>query len=324
MRILLSILLLTVMPQVHVHAQQISTADVIRIREFYRFASLVQDKIWPEWSRVPAPLLLVTDQGEFLTHHPAPPGNFRKLSDDFYSRERTFSTHLLATFPAFGPPSVIVIGEPESTSAKTSTPWLITVMHEHFHQLQNAQPEYYEGVENLGLTHGDKTGMWMLNYPFPYVEQRVNKGFDRVRNLLLETLAQPDPQKFARLAAQYSAARKQFFAQLSADDHKYLAFQLWQEGIARYTQIKCAEAAADFQPSVEYAALRDFQPFAEYAKTARPDTLDELRKLDISKSKREVVYSWGAAEGFLLDRLTDRWRDGYFSHPFSLDSFFDR
>ena len=34
--------------------------DAIRIAEFYRLAEQIQDKIWPGWSKTPAPLLLVT------------------------------------------------------------------------------------------------------------------------------------------------------------------------------------------------------------------------------------------------------------------------
>jgi len=84
--------------------------DAIRIHEFYRLTAQIQDHIWPEWSRTPTPLLLVTTSTEFLTHHPAPPKDFAKIGDDWYARPRQFSTDLLATFPAFGPPSVIVIG----------------------------------------------------------------------------------------------------------------------------------------------------------------------------------------------------------------------
>jgi hypothetical protein len=197
-------------------------------------------------------------------------------------------------------------------------------MHEHFHQLQNAQPGYFEGVKNLGLSHGDNTGMWMLNYPFPYGQQSTVQAFERLRSLLLEASAEPDPQKFARLAAEYIEGRNKFYAQLSPDDHKYLSFQFWQEGIARYTQIKVAEAAAGYLPSAEYRVLPGFEPFADYAAGARRDTLDELRKADIATMKREAVYSWGAAEGFLLDRLKPGWQAEYFARPFSLDSFFER
>lgn len=303
-------------------AQQVPAVEAVRVREFYRLANQIQDKIWSKWSQTPAPLLLVTNDGEFLTHLAPPPKDFKRVNDEFYWRPRTFSTHLLATFPAFGPPSVIVIGRPEDTAAKSSTLWLITVMHEHFHQLQDAQPGAYENVMKLGLSRGDQTGMWMLNYAFPYAKPEIGAGFAHLRDLLLSALSENDETKFGEEAQKYVAARKQFFAQLTDDDHKYLDFQLWKEGIARYTQVKSAEAAATYKPSPEYASLADYESFDHYAAHARQDTLDELRRADISSLRREVVYSWGAAEGFLLDRLKPNWRDEYFERPFSLDSYF--
>ena len=305
-----------------VSAQQMPPADAVRVREFYWLSAQIQDQVWPGWSRIPAPLLLVTPEGEFLTHHPSPPTDFKEIGNTFYVRPRHFPTNLLATFPAFGPPSVIVIGEPAATSSKTSTPWLITLMHEHFHQLQNAQPRYFDGVQNLGLTHGDQTGMWMLNYPFPYGSPAIVQEFSHLRDLLLAALKEQDAATFALSAKQYVEARKAFYAQLSPEDHKYLAFQLWQEGIARYTDIRAAEDAANYKPSAEFSALADYEPFARYASGARRHTLDELQNADIARMKREVVYSWGAAEGFLLDRLQPKWRDAYFQQPFSLDSYF--
>jgi hypothetical protein len=168
MRHLLIILLIATAAFGQTATEQIPADDAVRIGEFYRLASQVQDQAWPNWSQTPAPLLLVTRDAEFLTHYPAPPKDFEKIGDNFYVRPRQFPTALLATFPAFGPISVIVIGEPANTEAKTSTPWLFTVMHEHFHQLQYGKPGYFQLVQDLGLARGDTTGMWMLNYPFPY------------------------------------------------------------------------------------------------------------------------------------------------------------
>ena len=119
------------------------------------------------------------------------------------------------------------------------------------------------------------------------------------------------------------AERKKFLAQLSADDHKYFSFQLWQEGIARYTQIKVAEAAASYQPTEEYKALGDFESFVDYSARARQETLDELRRADLAKTKRVVFYSFGATEGLLLDRLNARWKEKYFQQMFSTDSYFE-
>ena len=306
-----------------VHTPRLPEKDAIRVREFYRLAPKIADNVWPDWSETRAPLLLVTGDGEFLTHYPDAPDDFERIGDDLYARPRKFSVNLLATFPAFGLQPVIVIGEPENTEAKTSTPWLITLMHEHFHQLQDGQPGMMKGMVDLGLAHGDETGMWMLNYPFPYEKPEVARAFVDLRNLLLEALNEKREPKFRKLVQQYSAERKKFFARLLPEERRYLSFQLWKEGIARYVQVKSAEAAAHYQPTPEFAALPDYEPFAHYADRFRADTLRELSQADLAKWKRTVVYSFGACEGFLLDRVNPKWRDGYFTNPFTLDPYFE-
>lgn len=305
-------------------AQQMPREDAIRVAEFYRLSAQIQDTIWPDWSKTPSPLLLVTADREFLTRSAAPPKEFTKVSEDTYARARVFDPQFLATFPAFGPPAVIVVGEPQNTEARASTPWLITLMHEHFHQLQYGKPGYYEAVKALGLSRGDTTGMWILNYPFPYQQPEVVQGFSHLRDLLVAALNVTDAQQFKKAAAEYVRERKKVFAQLSPDDRKYFSFQLWQEGIARYTQLKAAEAAGTYTPSVDFASLPDYLPFADYARQARAQTLAELKAADIAKMKRIFVYSFGAAEGLLLDRLNPEWKRAYFEHPLSTDPLFEK
>lgn len=310
-------------PQKPSFSPHLPASDAVRIREFYQVASAIQDELWPGWSKVPAPLMLVTSEIEFLTHHPATPKEMKKVGDDLYARPRQFPVNFQATFPAFGPPSVIVIGEPENTASKTSTPWLFTVMHEHFHQLQNAQSGYFEAVEALGLSRGDTTGMWMLNYPFPYEKPEVVRGFGELRDLLARAVSEKDGATFERLAKQYVEQRRKFFAQLSPDDHRYFGFQLWQEGIARYTEIKAAEAAAEYVSTREYGLLPDFESFTSYAARVRGKTLDELKQADLATWKRTVVYSFGAAEALLLDRINPKWKEAYFQRMLSIDSYFE-
>jgi len=321
MRSLLTVLLLST-PLFAQVPKLLPADDAVRIAEFYRLAAQIQDQIWPAWSKTPAPVLLVTSDTEYLTHFPTPPKEFQKLGDDVDARPRQFATDMQATFPAFGFPPIIVIGEPASTSTKTSTPWVITVMHEHFHQLQWAQLDYLKAIADLGLSKGDATGMWMLNYPYPYENPDLAQSFEYLRDSLLEAVNEVDKPKFEQLSKKYLKDRKQFFAQLMPGDHKYFSFQLWQEGVARYTQVKAAEAAGDYQPSAAYAALPDFTPFSSYALTARARTLDELRHIDITQSKREVFYSFGAAEALLLDRINPTWKDQYFQHLLTTDPLF--
>lgn len=322
MRSLLAVLFLAATVFAQNTLPPIPKADAVRVHEFYRLASETQDKIWPGWSSIPAPLLLVTPEVEYLAHHPSPPKEFTNVEDGFSARPRQFQTNLLATFPAFGPPSVIVVGEPANTDAKTSTPWLITLMHEHFHQLQHGQPGYYEAMQKLGLSGPDNSGMWMLNYPFPYEKEEVVKSFSELRDALAAAVIEPDAKKFKLAAQHYVEQRKKFFAQLAPNDAKYLNFQLWQEGIARYTQIKAAEVAAHYQPTKEYLQLSDYESFATYAPKMRSNTLDELQKIDLRAYKRTAVYSFGAAEGLLLDRMKPGWQKDYFKHMLSMDQYF--
>jgi hypothetical protein len=327
MRTLLALLLFVTAAHCQSPAAQfspnISADDATCVREFYRLATQIQDRIWPGWDNVPSPLLLVTEDAEFLTHDPSPPKEFTKIREGLYARPRKFPVDFVATFPAFGPPSVIVVGEPKNTESKTSTPWLFALMHEHFHQLQNSQPGYDKGVEGLGLSRGDNTGMWMLNYPFPYEKSEIDESFNHLRDLLFAAVAEKDNNSFAKLADQYVAERKKFLAQLSPDDHRYISFQLWQEGIARYTQIIAAETAASYRPTPEFAALPDYEPFAAYAERARKETFNELKRADLAKWKRIVFYSFGATEAMLLDRLNPKWKNEYFQRMFSTDSYFE-
>jgi hypothetical protein len=303
---------------------QLPPADAVRVREFYRLAPAIEDQLWPGWSAVPSPVLLVTGDTEYLVRFPAPPKDFRAEGDSVWTRPRQLPTGFQATAPIFGPPAVIVIGEPSKTDGKTSTPWEIVMMHEHFHQLQDAQPGYFEAVAKLGLDGGDNTGMWMLNYAFPYADPQVVQGFNALRDQLLTTVGEPDGPQFKRAAATYIAMRRRFFGRLAPNDRKYLSFQLWQEGIARYTQIRAAEAAAGYQPTAEYKKLPDYESFAEYAPKLRAETLAELRSIDIATAKRIIVYSFGGVEGLLLDRMRPAWKPEYFRHMLTTEPLFER
>jgi hypothetical protein len=42
------------------YAQTIPADDAVRVAEFYRLAPQIEDGIWPGWSKVADPLLLIT------------------------------------------------------------------------------------------------------------------------------------------------------------------------------------------------------------------------------------------------------------------------
>jgi hypothetical protein len=75
---------------------------------------------------------------------------------------------------------------------------------------------------------------------------------------------------------------------------------------------------------MEFAAIQDYEPVSSYAQRAREKTLEELEHADLTTWKRTVVYSFGAPEGFLLDRINPKWKDQYFKRMLSIDSYFER
>ena len=303
-------------------------ADRTRIGEAIRLAALVGNRIWPDWEKAPFAILLITSEHEFLVRHPNPSNDFVSIGEDsvlkeiVWFRKRQFSPNLLATFPAVGGVPTIVIGQPQNTDARTSARWVITLLHEHFHQLQNSQPGYYAGVESLGLSRGDQTGIWMLNYAFPYEAAEAKNHFAAMCRSLLNAMRARNGDDLISKTAAYVHAKKRFKSLLTSDDYKYFTFQLWQEGIARYTECKVAEMAARFKPSREFHSLNDSTSFKAEATRIRRDIEHELGTVQLDRAKRTAFYAVGAAEGLLLDRMNPGWRERYFKDRFSLDGHF--
>ena len=308
----------------------IPSVDRTRLAEMFRLGDRLGDEVWPGWARAPFAVLLVTPEYEFLVRHPAPSSDFTKLGydsllkSDVYYRKRTMPISFLATFPAVNGSmvSTIVVGQAENTSAKTSTAWVIVLLHEHFHQLQDSQPNFYQDVNALNLTHGDQSGMWMLNYAFPYDRREVQDQFAMTSQLLSDAIESAKALRAAKLRA-YLEALQKFQQLLAPDDYKYFSFQFWKEGIARYTEYRLARlAAAKYHPSKAFRALKDYQSFADVAKETRERTLHQLLTQKLGQSRRDVVYSFGAAEGLLLDEVNPGWRNRYFTEKFDLSRFF--
>lgn len=327
---ILFISILTILT-IGIRAASISEIDRIRIAEAYRLAESLQDELWPRWSTAPFGILFVTDDSEFLIRHPKPNDEFstigydKMLKSEIFVRPRKFQKNFLATFPAFGSTPVVVVGKAENTSDKTSTRWLFVVMHEHFHQLQYSRPDYFSDVNGLGLHGGDMSGMWQINYPFPYRDSSVAKRFRRLTDLLLNAYEARTKGQRAQSLKAYLAEREAFASSLATSDAKYASFQLWQEGISRYTQYRMAELAGrKYKPTKAFRSLPDFVPFDLEAKRLLAAMLQELRNLDLAGWERTVFYPFGAVEGLLLDRVEPGWRKRYFYEKFTLDSSFDR
>lgn len=165
--------------------------------------------------------------------------------------------------------------------------------------------------------------MWQITFPFPYKEKGIVERFRLLSDTLIEAYNARRTSDAEAKLSEYLKSRAEFAAKLSPDDYRYASFQLWQEGVARYTQIKMAELAArQLKPSKAFRKLKDYSSIRAEADRLLKGTLDELQKLDMVSWERTAFYPFGAVEGLLLDQTNPNWRGKYFNHMFTLETFF--
>ena len=110
-------------------------------------------RLWPGLERTPFAILVVNDSAEYLLGHPSPTSDFGSIGLDsvlkleISVRPRIYAPTLLATFPAVGGLPTIVVGTARHTG-KSSSDWVLTLLHEHFHQWQYTLADYYRRVES--------------------------------------------------------------------------------------------------------------------------------------------------------------------------------
>jgi hypothetical protein len=301
---------------------QLQHADKVRLAEGRHLADQVCDRIWPGWGHTAFPILLVGDSSEFLVGGQGDP-NFTRLGYDaglraeVWTRPRQFPPTLLATFPAVGGRPTIVIGSAQRTG-KSSTAWVLTLLHEHFHQWQYSQPDYYAGVSRLGLARGDTTGQWMLNYPFPYDSAPVQRAVLNLATALVQALQARPKARSAALQA-VSDNRAALRNLLTPADDRYFEFQLWQEGVARFIEYAVARAAATARKSsAQFRRLPDYEPYSQVADDGLRHLRLELKRLDLARQRRVAFYPIGAALALLLDDTRADWKQAYARQPFTL------
>jgi len=307
-------------------AQELAYADRVRIAEAFRLADAVE-RLWLGWSEVPFAVLLVTSTHEFLIRHPHPTDDFESLGHDavldeeVLVRARVFEPGLLATFPAVSGLPTLVIGTPEGTGL-SSTQWVLTALHEHFHQLQMSDDDYYPATDGLDLSSEDESGMWMLDYPFPYDSPKVAAALEKLAHAARLTLDSIGSPSSGEILGDYLAERDRLQGALSEKDYRYLSFQIWQEGIARYTQLAVATlAGTEFVPSTLFEALPDFMSYSDAADELLETVRSELER-SLPELRRVFFYPIGAVEGLLLDKTRPGWREDYLARKFYVERYF--
>lgn len=328
MKIILSVLLIFLFTAL-CRAQYISELryeDKIRIREAMQINNEFSDILWPGMRSAPFSLIIVTSENEYLFNYSNTPSDYTYIGFDtilqtnIHTRPRVFSNNLLLTMPAISSDATIVMGLPEATS-RSSGEWVLTMLHEHFHQYQHAQPDYMTSVNAFNPSYDTTSGMWMMNYPFPYSDDIISAAY-KLLVLAAKDAAFSDVD-FKSSMQFYLEQRENFKKLLNKNDYAYFSFQVWQEGIARYTELKLAELLrGNYKPSGEFTQLDDY---------ANVDSLynriiDKLKRRadtqELAINKRDCFYTIGALEGLILDKVNPDWREKYFKDKFYIENYF--
>ena len=268
------------------------------------FAKSDGDRLWPGYGSASFEFLLVAGDKEELLCRTPPPEGFRADGVDSasgcarYVRARSgLPDTLLAAMPVFGPPSTIVMGTPRSTG-RSDAEWTRTILHEHFHQWQDSLPDIFSRIQRLDLAGSNKSAMWMLNYPFPYSDPAVVSAFDTASHALGAAVDARGTPGFKRALARYLTARAKLADAAGAKNWRYTEFELWKEGVARWTEIQLGKRYPD--PAVRASAVQLEQKTRAW-----------LDKPDIAGAGREFVYPYGASEAMLLEACGPEWRREY-------------
>lgn len=330
-KILLLVLLLcpiVTFPQSDV-PPELRREDKIRIGEAIKISQFVSDNIWSGWSKTDFVILLVTDTHEYLINHTNPSADFTDfyfdayLNTKVYTRKKVFQNNFLATFPAVNGVSTIVVGTPENTK-KSSVNWVTTLLHEHFHQYQSNYKDYYKDIDKLDLKDGDETGMWMLNYKFPYEDSTVNNAFSELKTNLVSAYQSIGTKSFKKKTSEYIKSKKEFKKIVTEKDSKYFEFQLWQEGLARYSEYEILSylIKKDYQFSDDFKSLTDYESLEDNKQKRFKRLIEEIEKVNLKDNQRNCFYSMGAIEGLILNKYKPGWRKKYLKNLFNTTNLF--
>lgn len=302
--------------------------DKVRIKEAYHLLQTVGEKIWEGWSEVPIPINFVDDEYEYLIGHPHPEEDFVLVEKDaflgktIHGRKRKTRPYISASYFLYGVPAAI-IGTPKNLH-RASNSWVLTLLHEMFHVLQTNRNDL-EKINRLKLERGPEAS-WMLDFPFPYVDDVVRGLIHQLSYALYRCLKTESKESLEFEMNGYLGIRKAFKELLklksgNEDNYNYCRFQEWKEGGARYTERKILElaGATDYESLPEFQKLPDVDDFKKIWKRAAPGRGGEYKNIASKNSTRLDFYALGAAQAEVLDELGEEWKADYFK----LDAWLD-
>ncbi len=276
------------------------------------------DLVWAGLSQAPLPTLLIGPEHETLFCG-LPTAGFSALGFDpitrcsMQVRARELPVDLAATTD-LGNVSVIQMGLPDALEA-TQADWIVTFLHEAFHQYQSTLPDYFSAVEVVRARLGKTSEQWSLDYPFPYADPKVKAAFAAMTMSAGEFLSADNDVQANAAIRSYVDARNRARDAMSPDDWLFYEFQVGQEGVARWTELRFAAAAGSARPDIATIGKERTGGLAV--------SLNAIDSQGLNVWKRSSFYVLGAIEASMLDRVRPQWQREYATNPFAIGSMLD-
>jgi hypothetical protein len=140
---------------------------------------------------------------------------------------------------------------------------------------------------------------------------------------LSKAVSSANTKDFKNAFDKFYNERKKLMSLLKPADYRYISFQLWQEGIARYTEYKFLQLLDDYTPTIEVSHSR-FYSIQEIQRRVPRSHLSSVTALTLDREKRVCFYDIGLAEGILLDKLNPQWRSQYLTQKIFLEKYTTR
>jgi hypothetical protein len=309
---LLSVIALGASPQVP------SEPDRRIIAEAQAIVRRDGDLIWAGLSQAQLPVLLIGAEQETLFCGVSTEGfsaagfdPITRCSMQVRAREEPVD---LAAAADLGGVSVIMMGLPAALEA-TQEEWIVTFLHEAFHQYQSTLPGYVSAVDVVRTQLGQTGGQWMLDYAFPYSDPKVKEAFAAMTSSAARFLDAENDTDASAAIRDYVHARHVARDAAGASTWLYYEFQVGQEGVALWTEMNLASTAGTTRPDL-----------ATIGRERSAGLTTSLRAIDsqgVHVWKRSVFYVLGAVEASMLERVRPQWQQEYAVNPFSMGSMLD-
>ena len=196
---------------------------------------------------------------------------------------------------------------------KSPEEWVIIAEHEIFHVFQAANGSQLK-IAALEIAPQDQAASWHLNFPFPYSDKNIMRSMHlQGYPLWLAANSKDRDDALYNVGTAIDAVDvyQWLLGRLNPKDYLYSEFQEWAEGVAKYTEYRFAERAAqsNYIPFLAFRSLPGYKGYADLWKTNYKNAPYLIKHAGRAAKNRTAFYHLGMVKALALDRVKPDWKN---------------